>query len=84
MDRHTLQEHLAKSESHVVIGKRNIARQRQIVADLEQDGHDATTARKILDAFEVLQRLHVQDRDRTAWELQHLARDRAIRPRGWS
>jgi hypothetical protein len=74
MDRHTLEKHLSKSESHVATGERNIARQRQIVADLEQDGHDSTTARKILDAFEALQRLLVLDRDRAAGELQHLTR----------
>jgi arginine repressor len=49
-------DRLAQAERHVEVGERNIARQREIVAELEQDGHDATQTHAILSVFE--QRRH--------------------------
>ena len=64
-----LQDHLAQAECHVAEGERNIARQREIVAQLECDGHDADQAARLLRSFEELQALHVADRDRLRKEL---------------
>jgi hypothetical protein len=58
MDREMELPHLAMAERHVPEGLRNIARQREIVAELERDGHDATLARELLAAFEVTQPAH--------------------------
>jgi hypothetical protein len=64
MDRSTLLEHLAQARRHVAAGKRLIARQRELVAELERDGHDSSTAKQLLRIFEETQKLHVADRDR--------------------
>jgi hypothetical protein len=58
-----LQEHLAQAERHVVEGERVIARQRDVVAQLERDGHDSTDAMLLLYQFEEIQYLHVDHRD---------------------
>ena len=58
-----LQEHLAQAERHVVEGERVIARQRDVVAQLERDGHDSTDAMLLLYQFEEIQYLHVDRRD---------------------
>jgi len=63
MDWAMLQEHLAQAERHVVEGERVIARQRDIVAQLERDGHDSTDAMLLLYQFEEIQYLHVDHRD---------------------
>ena len=55
--------HLAQAESHVALGQRHIARQKEILSDLERDGHDnaAQTARELLATIELSQRAHVTD-----------------------
>ncbi len=70
-DRVQLREHLALAERHVAEGERVVARQREIVAELERDGHDAAAAqaRQLLAQFEELLALHVADRDRLRKEL---------------
>lgn len=69
MDRVRVKEQLEQARYRVAEGKQHIARQRKLVAELELDGHEATHAREILDRFEDLQRLHIQDRDRLEQEL---------------
>lgn len=69
MDRTVILEHLAQARRHVVQGERHIARQREIVAELERKGQDALAARDLLDSFEALQVLHIADRDRLEEEL---------------
>ena len=54
------------------VGERNITRQREIVARLEQGGHDATQADAILSVFEQTQALHLADRDKLLRELAAL------------
>ena len=66
--------HLAEAERHVVQGERNIARQRNVLATLERDGHDAGQARKLLATFEELQAMHIADRDRLREELRNADR----------
>jgi hypothetical protein len=58
-----LQDHLAQAERHVVEGERVIARQRDVVAQLERDGHDSTDAMLLLYQFEEIQYLHLDHRD---------------------
>jgi hypothetical protein len=60
---------LAQAREHVATGEKNIARQRQIVAQLERDGHNASAARQSLAQFEELQAMHIADRDRIEKEL---------------
>ncbi len=70
MDRRMLLEHLAKANEHVELGERHVRRQRELVAELERDGHDTREARKLLEQFEKLQDMHKADRDRIERELK--------------
>jgi len=72
MDRDTLKRHLAKVEEQVAIVAQNVARQRELVAELERDGYDATQAKKMLEQFLEQQALHIADRDRLIKELSEL------------
>ena len=69
MDRDTLKRHLTKVEEQVAIAAQNVARQRELVAELERDGYDATQAKKMLEQFLEQQALHIADRDRLIKEL---------------
>jgi hypothetical protein len=66
MDRATITEHLAEAERHIALGEQHIARQRESVGELEDGGHDAVQARRLLAQFEGL---HIGDRDRLRREL---------------
>lgn len=59
---------LAQAERHVADGEKTVARQREIVARLERDGHDASTARELLSAFEESLVMHKADRERLRQE----------------
>jgi len=65
-----LQRHLAQADAHIDTGYRNIARQRDVIAQLERDGHDTALARDTLMQFEQSQALHIADRERILRELQ--------------
>lgn len=69
MDKAILQDHLAHADRHVLEGNGHIARQREIVATLEREGHDTVAARALLAQFEELQAMHIADRDRLLREL---------------
>lgn len=69
MDRAMVRDHLAKAEGHVDLGHRHVARQREIVAELERDGHDVRDAKRLLETFEKLLKMHIADRDRLRREL---------------
>ena len=69
MDKATLQAHLAMAERHVAQGERHVARQREIVAELERDGHSVADSKDLLRLFMELQTLHIADRDRLVAEL---------------
>ncbi len=73
MDRETIQRHLLLAEMHVSQGERHVARQREIVAELKDDGRDLETARNLLARFEELYAQHVADRDRIRRELEALS-----------
>jgi hypothetical protein len=69
MDRAVWQEHLAQAERHLVEAEKRVARQREIVAELERAGHRATAARGMLAAFERLLAMHLADCSRLRKEL---------------
>jgi hypothetical protein len=73
LDRETLLQHFSLAERHVSQGERHVARQREIVAELKDDGRDLETARNLLASFEELYRRHVADRDRIRQELANVA-----------
>jgi hypothetical protein len=64
MDRAMVLEHLEMAHRHVSDGERHVARQRALIAELDRDGHDSWRARLLLQQFEDMLRLHVQERDR--------------------
>ncbi len=69
MDRTMLRGHLAKAKEHVASGEEHVRRQRELVAELQRDGHDVTEAKKLLVRFEQLLTMHKEDRDRLEKEL---------------
>lgn len=69
MERAVLLEYSALAERHVVEGARHLSRQREIVAETEAVGRDATLARELLHTFEATQATHVADRNRLLREL---------------
>jgi hypothetical protein len=75
MDRVMLEQHLAQAERHVIEGESHVKRQRELVAGLKRDGHDASQAIDLLRQFEQLQEMHVADRDRLRKELSNNPRD---------
>jgi hypothetical protein len=72
MDRDILERQITKAEEQVAIAAQNVARQRELVAQLERDGHDASQAQKMLEKFLKQQALHIADRDRLIKELSEL------------
>jgi hypothetical protein len=70
MNRAFLEQLLVQAEQHVALGERHIARQREIVAELERDGHDTTQAKELLAVFLATQATHVVGRDRLMEELK--------------
>jgi hypothetical protein len=64
MDREMLKRHLAEAEEHIATGDKNIARQREVIAQLERDGRETASARTFLQEFEQLQARHIAERER--------------------
>ena len=58
MERAELEHHILVARRHVELGERHIARQREIIEQLKQHGHDTTSAERLLNTFEALQALH--------------------------
>jgi Spy/CpxP family protein refolding chaperone len=69
MHRDMLLDHLAQARRHVAQGEQHVMRQRELVAEMERDGHDTAQSRALLKQFEELLALHVADRDRMEREL---------------
>ena len=59
-----LQEYLAQAERHVQEGERDVARQLQVVDDLERDGLNTGEAMMLLLQFEELLAACIADRNR--------------------
>ena len=60
---------LAQAERDVLEGERRIARQREIVAELERDGEQSWDATELLRRYEAMQAMHIANRDRLRKEL---------------
>jgi hypothetical protein len=73
-----LAQHLAQAEDDVASGRRAIIRQRELILDLDRDGHETGEARRLLATFEEMQKLHVADRDRLLKELAESLASRLI------
>ena len=72
MDRQMVLDHLALAEQHIADGKATIERQRNLVVELEQGGHDTSKARELLREFLQTQKSHEEDRKRLRRELAML------------
>jgi hypothetical protein len=71
MDRNLIMEHLSLAERHVSESTARVERQRELVKQVQQDGHDIDQALKLLSQFEELLAMQIQDRDRMrAWLVQ--------------
>ena len=64
MDRALIEHNLKLAETHVAASERIVRQQRELVAQLERDGHSTELARKLLDSYEQALRVHVAGRDR--------------------
>jgi hypothetical protein len=60
------------SRKHIATGDKNIARQRELIAQLERDSHDTASATTFLHEFEQLQAQHIAERERLLRELGEL------------
>jgi hypothetical protein len=59
-----LEDQLAAAERHLVEAERHVAFQRELVAQLEREGHDAAQATRLLAQFEEVLAMRIADRDR--------------------
>ena len=64
MERATLENDLSRAEAHVVNGQKRIAKQHEIIAELDREGQDTAPAKDMLASFERTQAMHVANRDR--------------------
>ena len=69
MDPAALQKRLAETEGQIANGERQIAQQRKLVAELEEDGREAAHAKYLLAGLELLQTAR---RDSLEWLLIRL------------
>jgi hypothetical protein len=74
MDRALAEQHLTLAERLIAQSQSLIVRQRQLIAEIEGNGHDSATARELLRQFQETQAIHVADRDRLLKELGAMAR----------
>lgn len=72
MDRAVLLRHLRQARDHIAEGERHIRRQREIVAHLKRDGHNASLASDLLETLEQLQESHIATRDRIKSMMEEL------------
>jgi hypothetical protein len=72
MDPERLKQYLQQTEQNIAQGNRHVAEQHALVARLEQQGHDAASARALLALLEESLRLHMAERDRLLRELGEL------------
>src|SRR5262249_52945160 len=79
-DRTAIRESFSMARRHVAMGERHIARQREIVARLERNGHDSLDSKRLLGYFEELQNMHMAHRDRLEKVLAEVSRT-AVRDR---
>jgi DNA-directed RNA polymerase subunit F len=71
-DRATILRHLEQARRLITQGEQYVAHQREIVAQLERDGHDTYEAKRLLDQLQQFHALQVADRDRLENELREV------------
>jgi hypothetical protein len=69
IDRTLLLQHLSQAEHHAAEGRRHLARQEELIAELDRDGLDTAEALKVLATLRETQALHEQDVHRLLGEL---------------
>ena len=69
MDRAMLADTLAAAERHLAEAGRQVANQRERVAQLEREGRDNTLPTELLKQWEEALAMHLADRDRIRKEL---------------
>jgi hypothetical protein len=72
MDRHALELNVREASARVVVGQQALLKQRQHIAELQQYGLDAGTAKALLRLYEQSQAMNLFDRDRLRHELFRL------------
>lgn len=70
MDRATILDQSAKLERHIALVEEDLAKQREIIAELLREGYDATSAMALLRQFEDLHARLIVDRDLVRRNLQ--------------
>ena len=60
----TMKQHLELAKGHLAAVRRHIARQRQIILDLEGAGQDTTDIRHLLAELETAQALHITHQEK--------------------
>jgi hypothetical protein len=58
MERTTLRQLLAQAEWQAAQAQHRVARQEELIAELDRHGHDAAEARDLLSKLKATQRLH--------------------------
>ena len=58
LNKASLRDHLAMANRHIAAGNRVVTRQRQLITELEADGHDTREVPALLARFEDLLALH--------------------------
>ena len=69
MDRQRILVQLAAACRLITQGERHIVEQRQLVAEMERDGHDSSILKNALEQFEKLHAQQIAERDRLENEL---------------
>lgn len=69
MNRAMLEDHLAATARQLAEVERHVAYQRELVAQLEYDGHDTAQACELLRRFEEVLAMHIAKRNRVRMEL---------------
>jgi PAS domain S-box-containing protein len=73
-DRTAMLESFSMACRHVAMGERHIARQREILAELERGGHNSLDSKSLLACFEELQNMHIAHRDRLEKTLAEISK----------
>jgi hypothetical protein len=54
--------HLEETDRHIAVGREHIARQREIINELDREGHDTSAAKQLLETFLETQAAHEDNR----------------------
>jgi phage shock protein A len=81
MNREMLEDHLGATERQLAEVLRHIAHQRELVAQLERDGHDAAQDTRLLEQLEEVLAMHVADCNRLRRQLGLLRSEPGLQER---